>query len=492
MVDIRERQPGSPDVRSQTAPPWIDELGPGVVKGLTIVGFGLPVLLYVWVTAHYGVNVIYQDQLSDVTVVKASHSHLVPWEALWAQYKDNRLFFPNVFVILLADTTHFDVYVEVLTNAVMMLAAVALIVWAHRRRSPGSPWLYYCPIVFLLLSLVQYQDTLFGYQFAWYLIMLCFAAVLTLLDRPAFSRIGYGAAIAIAVVASFSSLQGLLVWPVGLVLLYHRGRRWPLVVAWSVAGLASMVIYFRNLDFATGVAGRNYLEHHLWPSFKFFLFALGDIVGVSVRPGHGDPIVVLLGALILVIAVLTLVAYGIRRDQQTGGPIGVALICFGLLFAASITEGRGSLGYWGASQSRYTTFDLLVLTGVYLCLLGPPTLYARAEGRSERSPERGITVPRLRVDVDHALRTTGLRIARWTVLGLVGLQVLLGFSYGTQGVISVHAGEVEATQVAARIDQLPDATVNRSLEPFQSASYIRQQIHIARNLHLSQFAGSST
>ena len=49
--------------------------------------------------------------------------------------------------------------------------------------------------------------------------------------------------------------------------------------------------------------------------------------------------------------------------------VGVAMICFGLLFALSVADGRTVFGPSGASAWRYTTYDLLVLAGAYLALL---------------------------------------------------------------------------------------------------------------------------
>ena len=59
---------------------------------------------------------------------------------------------------------------------------------------------------------------------AWYLVLLSLAATIALLDRPTLTLPTFVAAAVVAVVGSYSSTQGLLIWPVGLVLLYLRGR----------------------------------------------------------------------------------------------------------------------------------------------------------------------------------------------------------------------------------------------------------------------------
>ena len=79
----------------------------------------------------------------------------------------------------------------------------------------------------------------------------------------------------------------------------------------------------------------------LLAAVKFFFFLIGDIVGY--RPGvssAGTDVVVILGAVIFLVAIGAILLYGVRRDVDSGIPIGISLICFGLLFAVVVTFGR--------------------------------------------------------------------------------------------------------------------------------------------------------
>ena len=51
-------------------------------------------------------------------------------------------------------------------------------------RSPSTPWLYYVPVALVMLSFVQEGNTLFGYAFSWYIVLLALAGAIYLLDRP--------------------------------------------------------------------------------------------------------------------------------------------------------------------------------------------------------------------------------------------------------------------------------------------------------------------
>jgi hypothetical protein len=187
----------------------VDRFDPRLVNAITAVGFGLPILGYFWLLCRNSVNVFQGDQFSDVSVIKASDSHLFPWGVLWDQHNEHRMLFPRLVVILLAHTTNFNIQVEEYLSALMLLAAASLLVFSHRRRSPSTPWLYYCPVALLMFSLVQYGDTLFGFQMAWYLVLLALAVAIFLLDRISLTWLAMIGAIDAATVGSYSSFQGL-------------------------------------------------------------------------------------------------------------------------------------------------------------------------------------------------------------------------------------------------------------------------------------------
>ncbi len=349
-------------------------LDPRLVKALTVLGFALPVLGYILLVQHYQVNAIWQDQWDDVVVIR----HFPQWSSLWNQHTDNRVLFPNLIVVALAHTVNYNIDLEEYLSVVMLFGSTALFIWSHKRRSPNTPLLFYCPVAFLTLTLSQWQNALWGFQMAWYLVVLSLAVSMALLDRPQLAarpdwpRSAWPTLVAaalVAVVGSYSSLQGLLIWPVGLVLMYHR--RWPrwAFLSWIGVAVVTVVLYFHN--FATTRVDNPWLVlSHAYLGIRVFLFALGDVVGVQENlqdpPNAG---VMAFGIAIFVLAVFVVLRWGIRRDEHSGAPVGIALIVYGLLFDALMTQGRFWLKFHAASQSHYTTNDVLVLVGIYLTVL---------------------------------------------------------------------------------------------------------------------------
>jgi hypothetical protein len=161
----------------------------------------------------------------------------------------------------------------------------------------------------------------------------------------------------------------------------------------------------------------------------------------------------------------------------------------GLLFAATVTEGRVIFGAWAASASRYTTFDLLVPVGIYLALLDRPHVRApavRAIGASDRvaldepPPRRSVLSPRT--------GWIGLRTARIAILVLIVAQFAVSLPQGIWGGRVNYVYQATAAKVLRNIDHLPDNEVVYYLYIFSNPSFLRHQAKTLERHHLSVFA----
>jgi hypothetical protein len=491
VADVPPSTPSEPGLTPAPGTWSVGRFDPRVVKTLTVLGFALPVVGYIALVQHYQVNAIWQDQWDDINVIR----HFPQWSSLWNQHTDNRVLFPNLIVVALAHTVHYNIDVEEYLGALMLFGATALFIWSHKRRSPNTPLLFYCPVAFLTLTLSQWQNALWGFQTAWYLVLLSLAVTIALLDRPqAAGPLGWPrlawptfvvAALA-AVVGSYSSLQGLLIWPVGLVLLYHR--RWPrwAFFGWIAAAGVTAVLYFLNFT-TTRLDNPGLALSHSWLAVRVFLFALGDVVGVQENAQDApNAAVMAFGIVIFVVAVFVLIRWGIRRDERSGAPIGIALIVYGLLFDALMTQGRFWLKFHAASQSRYTTNNVLVLAGIYLTVLSATRLRARAP-REVRSSGTGWQLKQPFMWIwGHAERIDG-RVVRQIALAAIVVQVAFSVPLGVKDARDFHQEFLTSVSVAANVEHEPDSVVVRELYFVQSPSWIRAQVQFAREHHLSQF-----
>jgi hypothetical protein len=67
-----------------------------VLRALTVAGFALPVVLYFWFIHQYALNIVYSDQWHDIQLLAQSHSGTLTLHPVWAQFDENRNFFPNL------------------------------------------------------------------------------------------------------------------------------------------------------------------------------------------------------------------------------------------------------------------------------------------------------------------------------------------------------------------------------------------------------------
>ena len=483
----RSTVPANPP-ESESAIRLVDRLPPALVRVLTVAGFGIPVSMYLWMLHTYAVNVINLDQFDDLTVIRGSYVHYFDWHLLWAQHNETRIFFPNLVVVALAHVDHFNIVHEEYLSACMLLASIGLLIWAHKRRSPDVPWLYYCPIAFLLLSLVQWHNTLWGFQFAWYLVLLSLMAAIFFLDRIELNAWSLAVAAIFGVVGSMSLIQGFLIWPVGLFLLYHR-RRLRFAIPWLIVAVATAIIYFRNFDSSLGNPYPGYASHHLWASIRFFVFEAGDIVGVQPKGHHsltGYPMIVLFGAVMLIIAAWLVMVLGTRRDSTTGTPIGVVLILFASMFALMVTQGRVTFGLQTAGASRYTTYDLLFLCGIYLAILGrthaaAPMVDPVSDGPAhDRTPTpTAPRFPRNRVIVSTICIVTGL---------LIVLQSCFGYFYGIKSASNWRSVELREKYIEVHVATEPGRQISGLYLHARPASWVLQQLDTLEEHHLSFYA----
>jgi hypothetical protein len=464
----------------------------------------LPVALYFWFVHRYGVNAIYYDQWNDIALLThnsyfgTSYAGHTTLRTLWQQHGENRNLFPNLVVLALGRLTHFNILVEQYLSAVLLVISLTLIILAHRLDVTRTPLLSYLPVAFLILTFGQFENTLFGFQFWLYLVVFTLAATIFLLDLPKLSWLILVTAVIAAIIGSYSAIDGLIIWPVGLVVLLWKRRPRVFVWTWVLSAIATIGLYFYRYDFSKASAGRGtygYALGHLASAAEFFFVAIGDLMGVPVAHASHTTVAALvaMGVAIFLLAVACLVLFG-RPSHRSRSPVGPALICFGLLLAGTVTFGRVNLGIQAASQSRYVTEDLLILAGCYLCLLerwpvwdhepltsGLPTTLSAARPADQSDGTRS--------DQWRQGMLVGLRLM---ALVLIVAEVVIGIQKGMPSGAGTRQSYLFGNLVSAHAAEAPDPLIKSALEPNADYAFsnVRTLAEAAKKDHLSFFATS--
>ena len=340
----------------------------GVVAGVSWLLVLIPAALpYLYVRA-FGVNVVFADAWDMVLVFHKFFSGRLTFADLYAQHNEHRMFFPKGAELLLGLLTRYNNVAEmyVVVSCFLITAVVLLVAF---RREIGLPLIFFVPVALLIFSFRQYENMLFGFQISFAFTQTFGVLALYLLSsssRGNFGAYAFAAALGSATIASFSTAQGLLVWPAGLLgLLLGSGAR-PgkkvLLGLWGLVGVAEWVAYF--VDYHTPRGHPPLLDalDHIGTALGHFLTLLGS--ALFWQPEHAYEGGLLIGCLALAMFLAT---YG--RGVLRQHPFWISLLFYSLLILATITLGRsGIFGVLQATASRYTTFSVLAVASIYALL----------------------------------------------------------------------------------------------------------------------------
>jgi hypothetical protein len=337
-----------------------------------------PIALYFWFIAHYGVNVPYADTWNGTLplLLDFARGHLT-FAELWQPHNENRMLVPDLILVLLDSSTRMNQIIDMLVSGAMLVGAVTIFTWlaVHTLRIPLA---WAIPLPATLLAVIQTQNALWAFQLAWALIILLTAIALALLELSKTRWLLFALACCAAALASFSSLQGLIVWPIGLLYGTALGWRRGQAAVWTALGIASLFLYVLHFGPVYPPARPSAIISQPVLALRFLLILIGS-------PFVYHPFA--MGVLVLSFIVGSL-ALGVRRHTWTRLRLPLALITTAILFDLVVTQGRVSLGLGQATASRYTTYNLVLLSGAYLlavAIAGPSRSFRRASRLSPSS-----------------------------------------------------------------------------------------------------------
>ena len=326
----------------------------------------------------------YED---DWTVVPLIHTALhgnLTFGGLWALHDENRMLVPNLIFVGLGVTTHDNLVALTIVSAVTFIAAFAvfLVLFRSYLARPVTP-LAVLVLGLLWFSVAGWNNALWGFQVSWYLILFFLMGMTALLVFRRPPRIAFPLAILAALLASWSFLQGLILWPVGLIcllwLLPVDPRRWSRrsrieVLTWLGSTAVAAVTSLWGYQFGTlgcNVAGSirfncsgsvsSYAQGHPLQVGEFVLVSMGEVL-----PNSHTGTLWLNG--VLGTALLVAAGYVVVRSVQSRhlgrNCLPVALIAFGFLDDVLIATGRAQFLTNLAPSSVYTMPNLLILVGI--------------------------------------------------------------------------------------------------------------------------------
>ena len=239
----------------------------------------LPILSVGAYIYFLGLNIPFWDQWANVPLLMKQEEGGLTFADLTAQHNEHRPFFPRLIWIGLAGLTDYNVKAEQWAN--LVIAAVVFVFFIHRSLRTWREYNVTVPPALIpLLSLLVFnlghrESWLQGFQTVMFLGTACVVIGFFLIAEN--TAIAYGSAILLGLVATFSMVNGLLYWPLGLVILFFTApsqTRSLRIIVWLVCS-SLCVGLFLNHWMSTANIDPAYLFTHLLGWLTWALNFLG-------------------------------------------------------------------------------------------------------------------------------------------------------------------------------------------------------------------------
>ncbi|MGA0558157.1 hypothetical protein ACO2Q8_15965 [Larkinella sp. VNQ87] len=215
------------------------------------LGLLVPVLVYFWVFSRYAINIPkYDDHALKaflVNIDKATSLRDTIYE-FFRQHNEHRIVYDRLITWLDYRLTGKLNYVHLMVVGNLSLVLLLAVFVRALRKSGAAVWMA-LPVSLLLFNLSNWENTFWGMAAAQNFTVVALA-VATFYELAFKNRVGW-LAIALAVAATITSGNGLLIWPVGLVLIFLR-QDYAGVIRWSLALAVTFRLYFLGYEKPAG------------------------------------------------------------------------------------------------------------------------------------------------------------------------------------------------------------------------------------------------
>jgi hypothetical protein len=301
----------------------------------------------------------------------------LPW--IWQQHSDHRIVPVKLVMAPLALFTHWNLRHEMYVS-VLLAACVVWGLWRLYRLTGARSPLLFAPVAWLVCSLAQYENMLYGLLMSQYFTLVGMVWALVLLFRGTAASIV--AAAGCGAVASCSVVNGFLVWPIGLLVLVARGARARHLLLWCTLAALTALVFFHGYTWPSVDPSMALSWSSLAQTLRYFVIVLGaPLAAGSVSFGLAVGLVVLAGATVVL-------RHGLLVERQAAPG---ALVLLGMLSSLMVSLGRTTL--IPPLESRYVAYSTLTLVGIHLYLCGAAE--ASALRKSLRAAWLGLLVPGL-------------------------------------------------------------------------------------------------
>jgi hypothetical protein len=342
-----------------------------------LCSFFLVTLIFIFYTlfvVKFGVNVPYWDEWELIDVFQKIYSNQKNWwDYIFIKHNEHLMGVPFVLNILQLLWTNANSKTLIVTGVIIQglsFTIFSFILLEEIPKKKRALWLVLASLI--CFSLSQYKNLLWAFQTAWFLVTFLLAVTLACLHHSyklEVLNLGRGwlaLAIIAAVLASFTSFQGTIVWFAGAFYLFGlqsyrfdnfftsiTPRIW--IAAALLAGICFVTVWCMNF----GVAhGGNFSIFSIFSIFYIFFGIHGTFFG------DGGVFGVAIFGFVMVCFILLSLAKVFLSANKRIYALPVSMIVFGVFFVALISIGRAKFGIGAARDPHYNAYTLISYVGV--------------------------------------------------------------------------------------------------------------------------------
>jgi hypothetical protein len=312
-------------------------------------------------------------------VVRLSHENTFStrFYEFWRPHNEHRIMLDRL--LTWADVRVFGVldYTHLMLAGNLALAGL-LLVFGRVLVRAGRWWGEVVPVAFLLFNLSHWENMFWGMAAPQNLgVVLWTVGCLYALSFTKSAT----AALLLAVLATITSTNGLLVWPLGAGLLVLQSR-WRLLAVWLVVAAGLMIAYFSNYEVYRHQFGDPLASA---TGFLAFLGAAAEAIPF----GAAFQNCVALGAVLLLWAIWRglrlLTRWPDRAKWSSADLFFIGMVGFLVATALAVVRARLSYGLEGLIASRYKIYSLTFLCLLYVDVQASRRRVATASGNDPLS-----------------------------------------------------------------------------------------------------------
>jgi len=319
----------------------------------------LPIITILALLIKYSINVPWWDQLSFVDLMVKLHHGTLSIYDLWKQHNEHRILVPQAFELLVGKLTGFNFRVPVLLNFVAALCTFALLVSLIKKTfiNDKAVALLAIPFAWLVFSPIQAVNWIWGFQLAFF--MSVFFATLTIWllvhDKLLDSEKLFIAVLVFASITTYCNGNGLLVWPIGLAILWWRRANRYKIIEWLGVGAVMCGTYLYKFHRSPDSPKLSMIIKEPVAVVKYIFGYLGR--NLSTTPTNGKYVGL---ALVIVFVLSVILVY--KKRQLNNITSWIALAAFAFLTGGLAAISRLNFGVdHGFNSTSYPTISLLFI-----------------------------------------------------------------------------------------------------------------------------------